>query len=301
MQDAQWGGAWQNPIEGATQNDGCKWGNCVMVGRKNLLTLFAALATMVATLAYSGAVAAGSGDNAKPFKPSANVMADVDGVLARAKAEGKLALIVMGANWCHDSQGLLEHFTKPEMTTVLTDHYEELLVDVGLLDKGAEVNQRFGLPVIYGTPTVMIIDPSNEKVLNHRDLQQWYNAASISLEDTIDYFTSKALPTVRHAAASDMVASNELKALFAEIDAFEAKQAKRIYHGFSIVGPMVGMERSERPENFYRLWEQLRMLRYRIPDDLETLRAVARRRVALGETDIKLDYPDYPALEWEIN
>ncbi|MEX0298874.1 MAG: hypothetical protein AB3N28_07375 [Kordiimonas sp.] len=273
-----------------------------MVGKLRVLASIVTFTVIVSVAVQYSASQAFSDEESKPFQPSANVMADVDDVLVRAKSSGKLALIVMGANWCHDSQGLLAHFKEEEMEAVLERHYERLLVDVGLLDSGADVNRRFGLPVIYGTPTVLIVDPNNERLLNGKDMQQWYNAASIGLDDTVAYFVSKTVPTVRHAAvADDMVNSEVLKKLLSEIDRFEAEQAERIYRGFEIVGPMVAMERHERPKNFYRLWEQLRVLRYKIPDDLVTLRAMARRRVALGETDIELDFPTYPPLEWEVN
>lgn len=268
-----------------------------MVGNRYLFAHFAAM--LFVLLLGAAAVFAEGEEEKTPFHPSENIMGDVDATITAAKNGGKLALIIMGANWCHDSQGLIGKFDTPQMKAVLGQHYEVLLVDVGLLDTGSEVNRRFGMPVIYGTPTVMIVDPNNERLLNDKDLQQWYNAASISLEDTVEYFTSKTLPTIRHAASGDFVASDTLKSLLDEIDAFEEEQAKRIYRGFEVIGPMVGMERDERPHNFYRLWEQLRVLRYRIPDDLITLRAMARRRVAQGETNIKLDFPEYPPLEWE--
>ncbi len=273
-----------------------------MVSRKRLLAVLTALSVFVTAVVYSTAGSTFAADENTSFQPSENVMAEVDALLVRARTSGKLALIVMGANWCHDSQGLLAHFNEPEMVAVIDRHYEQLLVDVGMLNKGAEVNRRFGLPVIYGTPTVLVVDPSNERLLNGRDMQQWYNAASIGLADTVAYFMSKTIPSVRYAAVADSMATSDvLKKLLADIDEFEAKQAERIYQGFAIVGPMVAMEKTERPKNFYRLWEQLRVLRYRIPDDLVTLRAMARRRAALGETDIKLDFPQYPALEWEVN
>lgn len=274
------------------------WGTIVTVGRPSLLTYFAVTLLFMALL-LTNTYAVKSESEAEPFIPSANIMADVDSLLEQARSNGKLALIVMGANWCHDSQGLVSKFATSEMEGILSASYETMLVDVGLLDTGSDVNRRFGLPVIYGTPTVLIVDPNNERLINAKDLQQWYNAASISLEDTVSYFTAKAQPAVRHTATEDEASSAVLKSLLQEIDAFEERQAKRIYRGFEIVGPMVGMERDERPSNFYRLWEQLRVLRYKIPDDLVTLRAMARRRVALGETDIKLDYPEYPPLEWE--
>jgi len=269
-----------------------------MTGRRCLFVILMIFAVIVPEAVHSSKVAAFSRDETKPFHASENVNADLDAVLARARAHGKLALILMGGNWCPDSLGLLAHFKDPKVAAVLDKHYEKLLVDVGAFDRGAEANLRFGMPVIYGTPTVLIVDPVNEKLLNQDDLQQFFTAAAMNADDVAAYFITKADPAVRYAKA-EVVNSGLLEKLYVDIAAFEEIQAKRIRKGFSIVGPMVVMEKEDRPDNFYALWGQLRSLRYQVPNDLMTLRATARRRVALGETDITLDFPAYPPLSWE--
>ncbi|WP_262690357.1 thioredoxin family protein [Kordiimonas aestuarii] len=234
--------------------------------------------------------------NPAPFKPSADSMADVDAALARARANGKLAIIVLGANWCHDSQGLIHHFQTAEMQKILTDRYELLLLDVGYLQHGTDVVNRFGQPVIYGTPTVFVVDPATEQVINRKRLHQWRAAASISLADTIAYFDG--LKWTEPSPADTPVPAN-LEAALEKIKSFEEKQARRIAHAYEILGPLVAMERDERPDNFYDMWEQVRVLRYKLTDDLTTLRAVATRQAAYSDKDIELEFPQYQPFDWE--
>ena len=233
---------------------------------------------------------------AMPFEPSENAMADVDATLIKARASGKLAMIVLGANWCHDSQGFAAHLHSAEMQDVIARKYEVLLVDVGYLEYGNDIVQRFGQPVMYGTPTVFVVEPNSEAVVNRKSMHQWRAAASISLKDTIEYFEGQA--NSLDSAAEEPAKANLAVALH-HIDEFEQEQAKRIAHAYEILGPLVAMPRGERPDNFYDMWEQVRVLRYKLPDDLARLRAIAKRKAAYTEDEIQLDLPDYPAFSWE--
>lgn len=237
---------------------------------------------------------AAEGDN-EPFHPSADAMADVDRTLEAARANDKLALIVLGANWCHDSLGLTDHFSTPDMQRVLSEKYELLLVDVGYLEHGTDIVQRFGHPIIYGTPTVLVIDPETGQQVNEKSMHQWRAAASISLADTIRHFEGlKVSPSAPHSPASP-----ELQTALAEIDAFENAQAARIAVAYEHLSPLIALERKDRPTNFYELWEQVRVMRYKITEDLATLRAIARRQSALDAAEISLDFPSYPKFDWE--
>jgi len=231
-------------------------------------------------------------DMEAPFKPSADAMTDVDAALARARKSGKLAMIVMGANWCHDSIGFIGHLNKPEVAAVVKAGYEVQIVDVGYLDHGLHVAPRFGLPVIYGTPTVLIIEPETETLLNADTVNLWRDAAAMPVDKVISLFADQ--DRTPDAAPAP---TGELARLMAEIKDFEARQAARIYGGFAIVGPMLAAD--ERPESFGAYWTQLRDLRYSITEDLTRLRDEARTRVAAGEKGITLDYPEYPPFEWE--
>lgn len=231
-------------------------------------------------------------DMEAPFKPSADAMTDVDAVLERARKSGKLAMIVLGANWCHDSMGFVEHLNKPEVAAVVKADYEVQIVDVGYLDHGLHVSPRFGLPVIYGTPTVLIVEPETETLLNADTVNLWRDAAAMPTDEVVALFAGQDRTPDASAAPT-----GELARLMTEIREFESKHAARIYGGFAIVGPMLAADK--RPDNFGSYWTQLRALRYSITNDLTRLRDEARTRVAAGETEITLDYPKYPPFDWE--
>ena len=233
-----------------------------------------------------------------PFPARKNAMADIDALLERAASNGKLGLIIMGGNWCHDSQALVRRMSTPELSPILDANYESMLVDVAGLSDNMEVAKRFGRPVIYGTPTVLIIDPATKQLVNAHDMHQWRDAESISLKDTTDYFTKMVSAETRGTPAE--LADNAQYSKFAAgITAFEKAQAKRIYAAFSIVGPMVMMDNAERPKNFRALWVELSKFRYQITKDLSALDAQARAFVANGDEAGELTYPSYEPFSWE--
>ena len=49
------------------------------------------------------------------FNYSANPMENVQNTLNMARENNQLALIVLGANWCHDSRGLAKNFATVDM------------------------------------------------------------------------------------------------------------------------------------------------------------------------------------------
>lgn len=231
-------------------------------------------------------------DKEAPFQPSIDAMTDVDILLQRALKNNKMAMVIMGANWCHDSRGLIEHLQDAEVSKVLEAAYDMITVDVGYLDHGLGVAPRFGLPVIYGTPTVLIIDPVSGKLLNKDTVNRWRESAAMTKDEII--------ALLRHqprTAMEPIEASDELTRLFEGIAAFEQQQAARIYGGFAIIGPMLAAE--ERPSHFNRYWNQLRDLRYNITSDLKALREEAKARTDASETGITLRFPSYPAFDWE--
>lgn len=116
---------------------------------------------------------------ARPFNAKADAAAEVDAAFARAKASGKMLLIVMGANWCHDSRALAGWFAQPRFAAMLQPRYELVYVDVGYRNRNIDIARRFGIKSIKGTPTVLILD-RNGTLLNKKDAPRWRNAASRS-------------------------------------------------------------------------------------------------------------------------
>jgi thioredoxin-like negative regulator of GroEL len=152
---------------------------------------FFLLALALLALAPSSAVLAeptsANHPEARPFDESANAMEQVDAALARAGIADKRVIVVMGANWCHDSRGLSGWFAQSRFAAMLEPKYEIVYVDVGQKDRNIDIAQRFGIKSIKGTPTVLVLSPRG-KLLNRKSAPGWRDAASRSEEDIFSYF-----------------------------------------------------------------------------------------------------------------
>ncbi len=233
------------------------------------------------------------------YVPSANPMADLAARMVVAKENNNRLLIVLGANWCHDSRALASRLFTAPLDTLVNDNYETLFVDVGYLETGRDVITSLGIPVYYATPTVLIVDPVSGEVVNANDRHQWANAAGISMAASIDYFRQYEDAAV---AVSEGENNAYLQTLLDDIDAFEQLQADRLYQAYAVLGPMLKAYEEGDTETFPDdLWDEVRDYRYQVPADLDALRAEAREQVASGETGIELNYPVYPAFSWELN
>ena len=132
-------------------------------------------------------------DEPRPYESKADAEIDINHTLVAAKEEGKLGLLVFGANWCHDSRALAAHFEKPRFQTLLRSHYKMTYVDVGQKNRNIDLAQKFGVDDIVGTPTVFVTD-SDGNVLNLETAPTWRNAASRKEDDVFDYFRGYAHP-----------------------------------------------------------------------------------------------------------
>lgn len=126
----------------------------------------------------------------RPYDATADAWNDLTRTMVAARQSGKRAIIVMGANWCHDSRGLAFHFENPEFRAEhITPFFEQVYIDVGEKNRNIDIAQKFGLEDIKGTPTIFILSSEGE-VLNFDTAPTWRNAASRSKEDIIEYFKS---------------------------------------------------------------------------------------------------------------
>ena len=239
---------------------------------------------------------------AKPgtlFQPSGDSMAAVAATLDIARENNKLMLVVMGANWCHDSRALASRLDKEPLRSLVNEHYETIFVDVGYLDKGKDVITSLGAPVYYATPTVLIVDPVSGQLVNEHNRHQWGNADKISMEDSVEYFQLMA-NTALDALREEIQLSDELQRLYTEIDAFEQVQADRLYQAYAVLTPMLeAMDKGDRAGFSDKYWNKVRDFRMKVPNDIAALRDEAYTRATAGESNIKLKYPKYPAFPWE--
>ena len=124
---------------------------------------------------------------ARSFAVSADAMADVDAALARAAQRGTRMLLVMGANWCHDSRALAGWLEAPRFAELVEREFELVYVNVGLPQTGdghnLDVAKRFGLDELPGTPNLLVVT-ADGTLINADTATTWRNAASRS-EDAI--------------------------------------------------------------------------------------------------------------------
>ncbi|VXC80372.1 conserved exported hypothetical protein [Oceanicaulis sp. 350] len=149
---------------------------------KLVLVLTAVLAVMF------GAVAVAQDAHDAAFYPEhADAAAMVDAALAQARDEDKQALIVFGADWCHDSRGLASKLDDDaRLSALIADHYVLVRVDVGQRQRNQDQLQRFGVIESFGTPTLVISDGAGV-LQNGLTAHDWRTADSAALSDVTMY------------------------------------------------------------------------------------------------------------------
>jgi thioredoxin-related protein len=229
------------------------------------------------------------------FVESADPMQDLEFAINRAKAADKRLLLVMGAQWCHDSRGLAENFSRPQLADILAEHYEVLFVDVGYYKDLRAITQRFGQANYFATPTVYVIDPQTEKLLNTTDYSIWGSADSLPFDTYTEYFRRYAYADTNSLLAKrdNMSASNILL-----IEDFKYTQSERLQYAYGILVPDMLREdlKGESSEAFFRRWEEVKQFRGSLQKDIDTLYEQAQN--APNETVVT---PAYPAFSWEHN
>jgi thiol-disulfide isomerase/thioredoxin len=120
------------------------------------------------------------------FDADAPAMAEVDAALARARTRGAKTLVVLGANWCHDSRGFAWRLTQPEVAPLIAESYEVVFVDVGFRDRNLDIARRFGVDGIRFTPTVLVVSPEGA-LLNPDSVEHWRTASTASTDEVADY------------------------------------------------------------------------------------------------------------------
>lgn len=233
---------------------------------------------------------AGTADGAgNVYLESADPGGDVQQALERAQQENKQLLVVMGAQWCHDSRGLAATFAEPEMAAILEQGYETVFVDVGYLTDLREITQRFNQPAYFATPTVMIIDPASERLLNASDMHIWGSADSVPLERYVDYFSA-------YADQQNSDAARAAPPRAAALEQFEQRNAQRLTDAYAGLAPLMRAKDStgKASADFYTRWREVRKYRMQLQRDIQAL-----REQAAANPEKPLSLPSYEAFSWE--
>lgn len=268
-------------------------------------------------------------DDIRPFDESADAVADVTAALERARGAGHRVIIVLGGNWCHDSIGFASHMASEAMQPVL-EHYELVYVDVGMRNRNQDIPARFGLPVIYATPTILVVDPVLGLV-NGPSAHDWGNAYSRPTSDAVEYFTTYA--TIRPGWAGVVENTETYQALVEQIDNWETREGARLMRAYREIetmrdemGPLFERagnddDATDAVEAFHSFENDVERQRRRMRNDMDRLRGDARDDVRSAliafadgraldrnlaaewdatDPQIALDLPDYgPLGPWE--
>ena len=139
--------------------------------------LLAGCATVASKVAHS------SHDypEATSYDVSDDAMGDVDAALAKAAENETRVLLVMGANWCHDSRALAGWLATDRFKALVEEKYELVFVNIGMpqSDDGhnLKIAKRFGLDDLPGTPNLLVLTAEGELV-NADTATTWRNTAS---------------------------------------------------------------------------------------------------------------------------
>lgn len=116
----------------------------------------------------------------------------LEAALAETRAADKLAVVVFGADWCHDSQALARVLNSEAFKAEFANRFSVTFIDVGIPQTGQgrnlELAARFGIKRVKGTPTMVVISPAGKRLNSSADAASWRNADSRVEADIFGWF-----------------------------------------------------------------------------------------------------------------
>lgn len=218
------------------------------------------------------------------FTVSENRKSYVQNAQKEAAARGKLLLLVVGANWCHDSRALGGYLQDDALQPALAD-FVLAKIDAAWLDNLTPVLAPYGHPAYFGTPSVMIIEPESSRLLNRDSIQRWQSAHNESPASLASYLTKFSQ---ENTDSSQGIAQNASR-----LADFEAEQASRLYKAYAVLGKLLAQEVSGDSDTSTTLnayWREVSVYRHQLQNDLSELH--------LRQPDIESDFPEYPPLSF---
>ncbi len=224
-----------------------------------------------------------------------NPMEKVDASLQVAKQTDKNVIVVLGAQWCHDSRGLAEKFSTDAMQTILNQHFETVFIDVGFLEDRRDITQRFSQPTYFGTPTVLVVDPQSESLLNMDNILKWLSADSVAIEEYVADFSMMAKKRAEHVSQEVLPDSP----ITQQLNDFAQSQAQRLVLANGKLGPLLkNYKEGQDNSKFDKMWTEIRTFRVSLLKDLIRLHNEAKVKIA-NKDDSLLKLPHYKPFEWE--
>jgi thiol-disulfide isomerase/thioredoxin len=123
-----------------------------------------------------------------PYDEAADADAQLAKARALAKAKHKLLMVDFGGNWCGDCRVLAGTIDLPSVQAFMKRHYVLVSIDVGRFNKNLQIPAHYGFSKrLIGVPTVLIVDPKTDDVLNRDDVFALSDARSMSPQALADW------------------------------------------------------------------------------------------------------------------
>lgn len=235
------------------------------------------LTALLALILFVTLPALADDDHPRPFDAEVDAMAAVDSGIAEALASDRRLILVLGANWCHDSRAFAQYLGEAELAALIEQNYVLRHVDVGWRDRNHAVMNRFDVAAIYATPTVFIIDPEQEILLNRHSTETWTSAASSPISDVIAYFTRW---TDASSDTDSLIAASVIyQSMLTEIEVFEAEEGERLAQAYIDIARWRALPEADRPEDFRARSREVEDWRRSMVAQVRRLRADAEQLV----------------------
>lgn len=126
------------------------------------------------------------------FDQKADARAAMDAALVDAAQSGRSAVLVFGADWCHDSVALAAVLTSAAFRAEFGRAYSVTFIDVGIPQRGQGRNidllARFKVRELKGTPAMFVVGPDGKLRNKRKDALSWRNAESRGAAATLEWF-----------------------------------------------------------------------------------------------------------------
>ncbi len=107
----------------------------------------------------------GKSSSRPAFDETADARAEILRAMDAARYSGKRILLIFGANWCPWCRSLHELFeSDSEIRQICQRHFRVVWIDVGKKDRNLDLNERYGNPLRYGIPVIVVLDADGRKL-----------------------------------------------------------------------------------------------------------------------------------------
>ena len=126
------------------------------------------------------------------YPEAANGPAAMRTALATASALDRPAVIVFGADWCHDSRALAKVLTSDAFKAEFADRFAVTFIDVGKPQTGEgrnlELVKQLGVKNLKSTPALFVVSPQGKLLNGKKDAVSWRNAESRGADKVLAWF-----------------------------------------------------------------------------------------------------------------